>query len=361
MLIERAVDFANGFRMRCEVCRTGNWLTAEDYAGSPDAMMTCTSCGDDFNFGPAVIELTDAEDPALDDTALPQLAWYHTTTDPEWPRISKPLADDLIRHLRERVRRSGEQIERHRRLHENQAIHLGTYEAAIDSMLRRMRDENDQNKVFYLHRVRLRSDLVIEPEWRDENSAKAAKITTFDLMDEGIDGIRYLNAYEAIGSLSLAVVRSAIESTQRVVVPVQEIVTQPHKTTLTQLRALRDQVHATVAQHEDADLTPLDKLRQKRHAREGRSAPLAPPETYDAIREMETFVADQYLKGLSPVARDDFLRSLHSARPQDDHEKDRAWLSKFMGLAALLTCPDEVQKVLAGQPWRTVNAKPAGG
>ena len=38
-------------------------------------------------------------------------------------------------------------------------------------------------------------------------------------VDDHIDGIRYLNAHEAIGSLSLAVVRNAIESTQNVTVP----------------------------------------------------------------------------------------------------------------------------------------------
>jgi hypothetical protein len=32
MLIERRVDFANGYRMRCHSCRASTWLTAEDYA-----------------------------------------------------------------------------------------------------------------------------------------------------------------------------------------------------------------------------------------------------------------------------------------------------------------------------------------
>jgi hypothetical protein len=62
MLIEREVEFASKFRIRCEFCRAGNWLTAEDYVGSAESMMNCTSCGDEFNFGPALIELTDAED-----------------------------------------------------------------------------------------------------------------------------------------------------------------------------------------------------------------------------------------------------------------------------------------------------------
>jgi hypothetical protein len=64
---------------------------------------------------------------------------------------------DQLRRLRESGWRE-DQLKRHQKKWENQAIHLGTYEAAIDSMLRRMRNQGDQDSVFYLHRVRLRSD-----------------------------------------------------------------------------------------------------------------------------------------------------------------------------------------------------------
>ena len=86
--------------------------------------MTCSECKNDFNFGQTIIDFRDLADAALDDIKLPQLAWYHTTTDPEWPRLSKPLADDVVRHLRQRASWPEEQIERYRRVHENQAIHL---------------------------------------------------------------------------------------------------------------------------------------------------------------------------------------------------------------------------------------------
>ncbi|MHC6220494.1 hypothetical protein [Arthrobacter sp. MMS24-S77] len=356
MLIDRPVNFGRGFRMRCVNCSSINWLSAEDYVTSPESMTVCNRCGDNFNFGPAVIALTDSEDPALDDAALPELAWYHTTTDPEWPRTRKPLADDVLQHLRERARWSEERIERYRIPRENQAIHLGTYEAAIDSLLRRMRNEGDQDSAFYLHRVRLRPDLVIEQGWRDENSAAAAKITNFDLANDGVDGIRYLNAYEAIGSLSLAVVREAIESTQCVALPVSELVSPHDKQTLIQLRSLRDEVRATVAKHSEDALTPLDKLRQKHmHLAYQSAKPLAPPEAYDDIRKIEQFAADLYFKDLSPVARDALLRSLKSPRPEDSYEQDRAWLEKFIGLAALLTQPDAVQEIVRNRPWRQIH------
>lgn len=350
MLIERPVSFASGFRMRCVSCGSSNWLTAEKYAGSPESMMTCSNCENDFNFGPAVIDLTDAKDPALDDSALPQLAWYHTTTDPGWPRHSRQVSAADLHTLRDHGMPE-DRVERYRRRHENQAIHAGTYEAAIDSMLRRMRNQGDQESVFYLHRVRLRPDLSIEPGWRDENTGEAAQITSFDLADQGIDGIRYLNAHEAIGSLSLAVVRNAIESTQNVTVPVDGLANLPDDKALEQLCALRDHVQEIVAKHSNDDVTPLAKLRRKRA---GRPAPLAPTAAYDRIRRLERFAAERYLVGLSPVAREDFLRSVESPKPEDSYGMDRAWLEKFAGLSALLTRPEEVQSVLASQPWREI-------
>ncbi|GAB3568570.1 hypothetical protein GCM10027405_30420 [Arthrobacter alkaliphilus] len=353
MLIERPVEFANEFRMRCEKCNASNWLSSEDYFRIPDAIMTCDGCRKDFNFGPAVVDLTDPEDPALSDAALPDLAWYHTTTDPEWPRTSRPLEDSLIWHLRERAHWPEEQIERYRRRHENQAIHLGTYEAAIDSMLRRIRDENEHQKSFYLHRVRLRPDVKIESGWRNENSAIAAKITKFDLTNDYIDGVRYLNAHEAIGSLSLAVIREAIESTQRISVPIPELIDQLRSRVVDQVRAFRKRVLDIRAAQVSKPPSFLETLRLRTSELPGGSPPIEPIEAYDALLEMAGFAADEYLGGLSPAARDNFLRSLQRPRPVDGDEVDLAWLYKFMGLAALLTRPCEVQKILSEQPWQT--------
>lgn len=356
MLIERRVDFTHGYRMRCEHCSTLNWLTAEDYQASTESMMKCSACGDDFNFGPAVIDLRDPEDAALNDTSVPQLAWYHTTTDPQWPRTAKPLPDDEVKHLRERVGWSDEQIDRRREVHENQALHLGTYEAAIESMLRRMNDQNDQESTFYLYRVRLHPNLIVEPNWRDENQAEAAKITSFDLARQNVDGIRYLNAHESIGSISLAIVRRAIESVQRTVVPVPELLRPHDAATLEQIRSFRKEVHAIRAAHRDRPPNALDKIRMRASKSLGGPPPPEPNEAYGALSAMGRFVADQYLSGVSPVVRENFLRSLHPPRPTDDDAVDRAWLSRFMGLSTTLTRPQEVQRVLASKPWRAVQS-----
>lgn len=69
---------------------------------------------------------------------------------------------------------------------------------------------------------------------------------------------------------------------------------------------------------------------------------------------MNIFVSAQYLHGLSPVVRHNFLRCLHPPRPSDDNAVDLAWLTKFMGLAVLFTRPGEVQSKLYDQPWRDI-------
>ena len=76
-------------------------------------------------------------------------------------------------------------------------------------MLRRMTDQDDGGKLFYLYRVGLHPDrLVIEPRWRDENTDEISQITQEDLGE--LDVIRYLNVRESPGSISLGVRPTAI-------------------------------------------------------------------------------------------------------------------------------------------------------
>lgn len=355
MMIERPVSFDRFFRMRCEECSSSSHLTPENYVGTTEAMMTCTNCGANFNFGPRVIQVATMEDPAMNTLLLPQLIWYHTTTDPKWPQTSKPVDEVEIHHLRERVRMPDEEAKKYRRHHDNQALHLGTYEAAIDSMLRRMNEQGDQDSSFYLYRVRLRSDSILEEKLRDENKDIAAKITTFDLAKLKADGIRYLNAHEAIGSISLAVLRGAIESTQSTPVPIRALIDDPDDETLTQLRTLRKAVHATMSLHANDPLTPLEKLKHQRAQKGGRQSIRMPPlEVYKDIKSMETWATDRYLNGLSTVTKDNFVNSLGSPKPGDGFDQDSVWLEKFRSLAALLTRPTEVHQVLDSKPWQPI-------
>ncbi|MDQ7993287.1 MAG: hypothetical protein AAGC63_09310, partial [Propionicimonas sp.] len=43
------------------------------------------------------------------------------------------------------------------------ALHIGTYEAAIENMVRRKADQSGSGEQFFLYRVELSPDCVIEP------------------------------------------------------------------------------------------------------------------------------------------------------------------------------------------------------
>jgi hypothetical protein len=114
-------------------------------------------------------------------------------------------------------------------------------------------------------------------------------------------------------------------------------------------------VHAVEAKHANDPMTTYDRLRKKHVARAVEPFVKSPaPETYAALAELERFVEDEYLGGVSPVIRRDFVQSVGSPRTAATYEKDLVWLNKFLGLAALLTRHDEVREVLAGQSWQAV-------
>jgi hypothetical protein len=171
-LVERPVRFEYGYNMTCADCRGITTLTsAEYYRERNGAHVECAHCGADIHFGPAVMTLRDADDPVLDDRWACSVAWYHTSTEPDWPSNVRSMPLPMV-ELLERVMHN-QAVRRAVDRCETQALHLGTYDAAIESMLRRMRDQDDGNAQFYLYRVALRHDeLIIQPGWRDENSAE---------------------------------------------------------------------------------------------------------------------------------------------------------------------------------------------
>jgi Zn ribbon nucleic-acid-binding protein len=86
-LVERSVTFDYGYNMRCAECPGITPLTAAEYFSEPNgAHVDCANCGHDIHFGPAVMTLRDADDPVLDDQQAGRVAWYHTSTVPDWPQ-----------------------------------------------------------------------------------------------------------------------------------------------------------------------------------------------------------------------------------------------------------------------------------
>jgi len=346
-LVERRVGFEYGYNMTCPDCPGITTLTsAEYYRECNDAHVKCAHCMGDIHFGPAVMTLRDADDPVLDDHTACTVAWYHTSTKPGWPGDVNPMPPSAVKILAGMIPPHAVRRARHR--HETQALHLGTYETAVESMLRRMRDQDGGGEQFYLHRVALRDGLIIEQGWRDENSAEAAQITQPDLGD--VDAIRYLNVHESPGSISLAVRREAIASVQRVPLPVYTVevtATSPLLREVAHIRAQIDQIEAT----RPADLDTIERIQQGMARQRGVPFARTPTPAQSALLDrICQLIADEYLPCVSQPVRAKFadaLRAWESAQlaPVDDG----SYISRFGSMARTLTQPDEILRILNNQ------------
>ncbi|MEU5036032.1 hypothetical protein AB0G48_18015 [Streptomyces rubiginosohelvolus] len=221
-LIEREITFTYDFRMRCDVCGQTSALSGTDYLrldGGNGARVECDQCAGSIHFGPLSAAIRNPDDPALDDGIFNRLSWYHTSTYADWPSTAYER-DTREAFSTVRARALMGDTEPYLQVQLDKAFHLGTYEAAIENMYRRMRDQGDEHSAFYLHRVRI--DVPpgrVNPGFHDETDEPAADISVAELSDLGLDAVRYLNVWEASGGISLAVRPHVITSIQTIPLP----------------------------------------------------------------------------------------------------------------------------------------------
>lgn len=156
-LLERPIDFGYAYRMRCSRCGRASSLTGAEYLRLNDeaeAHVDCAYCHSNIHFGPLAAASRDENDRALDDAVLNRVSWYHTSTYFDWPSAAFET-EQRASLSTERVRALLRDPERVLSTMLQKALHLGTYEAAIENMYRRMRNQGDASSSFYLHRVEI--------------------------------------------------------------------------------------------------------------------------------------------------------------------------------------------------------------
>lgn len=203
--MERPIDFFRDRNMLCDNC--GKCFVAKlEWYESWDAYgEDCPYCGVEFKEEKALKTVVAPTDPMLEKAMVAQCFWYHTTTCQDWPP---------------------EDCDQTEKISPINALHVGTYEAAVHNMLRRMASQSDGQSEFYLCRVRLRPRVVVRDDIPIDPSDYLGNVALEKICPPGIDVSRYLNLKEDQGGISLALGRNAIKSVQQVALPIRGIVSR---------------------------------------------------------------------------------------------------------------------------------------
>jgi len=331
VVIERTIDFNRLRHMRCGACSNewpvdAVWLNGFDQGEEP-----CPECGTDCMSEDRPHFWTPQGDPAYDDSAIRDLHWYHTSTHSAWPdRDFDPSAyiSSITKQRLQSIRQDGRSFERWAKRQSAKALHVGTYEAAIENMFRRIRDQGDLEKQFYLYRVRISADAPIHPGVHHEASNWVGDVQLSTAGGPDIDVFRYVNTHEDPSSVSLAVTIGAISAVQGIPVPVAT----DAAASWTSEAAARMTAAARLP-------SPQPKTAVERMARNPPSA------LYLEARKLE-----RELAGTLPIRlRERFRVGLDEERLVVSPE---AFIRKLAGMVQLVNDPQKVLALLNLQPWR---------
>lgn len=207
--------------MRCASCAFRfvvdlDWIDRWEQAGE-----TCPGCGLTCEHEASPRVTVGPDDPVLDDARVATFFWYHTSTQPGWPTRDFDPAAELTPETRLRMG-GDERVAAWAVRQRAKALHVGSYEAAVHNMLRRMRDQADNGSQFYLFRVHLKPSVVVREGWLIDPSDFVGDVALDEVCPPGVDVVRYLNYNEDPGGLSLALGRGAIAGVQQVAVPLPD-------------------------------------------------------------------------------------------------------------------------------------------
>lgn len=347
-MVDLFSGFDYGYRMRCE-CDAVVVLSPQEYWEQSFGSRWCEGCQEDVNFGPYTALLRNTNDPLLSNGEMARRAWYHTSKYRDWPAPEEFLAE-RAKFLAEHPMADAVDLESIAELGASKALHVGTYEAAIENMLRRMRDQTEVGVTFYLHRVELRLGVDdVNDGYLDENVDNVSQTPLSGLEVKGLLALRYLNVRESLGSLSLAVDPAAIAGIQSVELPIPTLapaLEPAHVQTMSVLDRAENEVQAVKADEFESGFRQILGEHYEQLARP-RSTPLRYTPSPASIALLE----QAFLPGVGQPVRDAFSRALCCWHSNQDNNGE-TFYEHFRAFSALLTRPESVVAVLGEQPVR---------
>lgn len=338
-LFERDVDFRRDRPLGCPSCGH-KWNADFDWlCGYLDGEVGCPSCGV-WNEGEErpLVDF-DSTDPVLDDSFLLGAAWYHSSTFPDWPATGFDPQEGWSEKAKVRFQRKlpPAQFENWVKKQERKALHVGTFEAAVENMFRRMANENDAGRQFYLYRVGLCEEPVIAPGCNRERSGLTGDVQISDYYSAETQVVRYVNEYEDIGGISLALHRAAIATVQQVPIPLAEETAGLDENWIQQVITRIDNA-PPIPEPEFDPTTKLGKFRARNEEHKRRFGKVPTPQSVEASN-----IAHEISQDLPPRIRDWFKPGFN---PETYNENRTQYPKTLLGLVRLITHPEETLAAL---------------
>lgn len=224
---DREIDFStDGVWSRCPLCQHRCFVPYDELYGEERLCTACKLLVEPGTWKTDAMELAQTS-PSVQ--WILNVSWFHTSTHRSWPPAAAAARD--------------------------RAIHLGTYEAAIDNMLYRMASMAEADRSFYLHRVAFPDDVTIDPSMGEDSGGPLTGFVDLSKVTSGgYDGYRYINREEHRGSVSLAVDPRAVTSVQTLPVPCVQLSRQAAATALEAVSSFEAELVSA-----DATLTESDR------------------------------------------------------------------------------------------------------
>jgi hypothetical protein len=331
----------------------------------PEPFSRCEKCDAEVDVTVLRPVLRNLDDVALQGDNVDGLHWYHTSPYENWPDATTRAAEFEADSADSRIPSPftpQQQLETHL----SRALHIGTYEAAIENMLRRLRDEDRRDggaAQYWLHRVQIHltaGDLA--PGVGEELSDFMGNVQLSMLQDHGGAGaVRYVNTNEADGSISVAIDPAVITSVASIPIPIEEIAVETTVAVEASARAAAALAQNASSQPDTSGIDdrflrfptmlqqrfpdPADPFRQRAEAVATQLRAFS--DRHELIWEtLKTFLESEYLPAINEQVRRRFYDALPDTRDPEEYHRS------FRSIAALIARPAEVIAQFAHTPVR---------